>query len=170
MSLTSLEILSQLSSRDLNAGYDTLAEIPHFSIMKNMIRGATRLADAVRKEEQICCVYDYDADGCTAGSLVISFFKDIGYPIKHICPDRFSDGYGVSQDQERAIVISWVFGVCFCSFSFVDAWYQAELGPECQPLSQALRSWHGRYGLYQDAVGVDIYDIIQASCRSEGDV
>lgn len=96
MSLTSNEILSHLSSRNLDAGYSSLAEIPHFTTMKDMIKGAKRLAEAVRNNEHICCVYDYDADGCTAGSVAISFFRDIGYPIQYICPDRFSDGYGVS--------------------------------------------------------------------------
>ncbi|MDM5272593.1 single-stranded-DNA-specific exonuclease RecJ [Sulfurovum sp. zt1-1] len=96
MSLTSTEIISTLSSRNLDVGYKSLAEIPHFSKMKDMIRGAKRLADAVRNKEQIFCVGDYDADGSCSTATCVSFFNDIGYPIKWVIPNRFTDGYGVS--------------------------------------------------------------------------
>jgi len=96
MSLTSSEILSHLSSRNLNAGYGSLAEIPHFSTMKDMTRGAKRLAEAVRNKEQIFCVGDYDADGSCSTATCVSFFNEIGYPIQWLIPDRFTDGYGVS--------------------------------------------------------------------------
>jgi len=96
MSLTSSEILSHLSSRELNAGYDSLAKIPHFSRMKDMTKGAKRLAEAVRNKEQIVCVVDYDADGACSTATCVSFFNDIGYTIQWLIPDRFTDGYGVS--------------------------------------------------------------------------
>ncbi len=96
MTLTSSEIISDLSLRDLNAGYDSLADIPHFSIMKDMTKGAKRLAKAVSSKEQICLVADYDADGSNAAAVCVSFFNDIGYPIQWLIPDRFTDGYGVS--------------------------------------------------------------------------
>lgn len=96
MSLTSNEILSYLSSRNLDAGYESLAEIPHFSIMKDMTKGAKRLAEAVRNKEQIFCVGDYDADGACSTATCVSFFNEIGYPIQWLIPDRFTDGYGVS--------------------------------------------------------------------------
>jgi len=96
MALTSSEILSQLSSRNLNAGYDSLTDIPHFSTMKDMTKGAKRIAKAIRNKEQIFCVADYDADGVCSGATCVSFFNDIGYPIEWLIPDRFKDGYGVS--------------------------------------------------------------------------
>ncbi len=96
MSLTSNEILSYLSSRNLDAGYESLAEIPHFSKMKDMTKGAKRLAEAVQNKEQIFCVGDYDADGACSTATCVSFFNEIGYPIQWLIPDRFKDGYGVS--------------------------------------------------------------------------
>ena len=96
MSLTSHEIFSYLSSRNLNAGYNSLADIPHFSTMKDMTKGVKRLADAVNNKEQIYLVGDYDADGVSATAVCVSFFNDIGYPIQWLIPDRFTDGYGVS--------------------------------------------------------------------------
>jgi single-stranded-DNA-specific exonuclease len=96
MSLTSYEIFSSLSSRNLNAGYGSLAEIPHFSNMKDMTKGAKRLAESIRNKEQIFLVGDYDADGACASATCVSFFNDIGYPIQWLIPDRFTDGYGVS--------------------------------------------------------------------------
>jgi single-stranded-DNA-specific exonuclease len=96
MPLTSEEIVTLLSSRNLENGYKSIADIPHFSMMKDMIKGAKRLADAVRNKEQIFCIADYDADGSCAAAVSISFFNDIGYPIQWMIPDRFTDGYGVS--------------------------------------------------------------------------
>lgn len=94
--MTAKSIISILEERDINAGYNGLVDIPHFSKMKDMIKGAKRLAEAVRNNEQIFCVGDYDADGVCSTATCISFFNDIGYPIKWIIPDRFIDGYGVS--------------------------------------------------------------------------
>ena len=96
MTLTPPQIISKLSSRNLNIGYENLTDIPHFSTMKDMTKGAKRIAQAIRNKEQIFCVADYDADGVCSGATCISFFEDIGYPIKWLIPDRFKDGYGVS--------------------------------------------------------------------------
>jgi single-stranded-DNA-specific exonuclease len=64
--------------------------------MKDMTRGAKRLAEAVRNKEQIFCVGDYDSDGACSTATCVSFFNEIGYPIQWLIPDRFTDGYGVS--------------------------------------------------------------------------
>ena len=103
MSLTSSMIFSQLASRNLNAGYGSIADIPHFSTMKDMNKGAKRLAEAIRNKEKIYLVGDYDADGVCASASCISFFKDIGYPIEWLIPNRFMDGYGLSPTVLRRI-------------------------------------------------------------------
>ncbi len=103
MPLNSNEVISLLTLRNLNAGYNSLVDIPHFSLMKDMILGAKRLADAVRNKEDIYCIADYDADGSCAGAVCVSFFDDINYPIKWLIPDRFTDGYGVSPTILRRI-------------------------------------------------------------------
>ena len=102
-------IISILEARDLNAGYNSLSDIPHFSKMRDMTKGAKRLSDAIRDKEHICLVGDYDADGVSATVVCVSFFADIGYPIDWRIPDRFRVGYGVSpsvlEDIEDADVI-----------------------------------------------------------------
>ena len=96
MLLTPTDILSRFATKNLNSGYDSIADIPHFSIMKDISKGAKRLAKAINNKEGIYLVGDYDADGVSSCALNVSFFHDIGYPIQWLIPDRFMDGYGVS--------------------------------------------------------------------------
>ena len=62
----------------------------------NLERAADRLVSAVLAGEKIAIYGDYDMDGMSGLSLLVSFFKGINHHnVTHIQPHRFLDGYGV---------------------------------------------------------------------------
>lgn len=89
-------IYEALSSRPLTAQHKSLADFPHFSLLKDMQKATTRIAAAIKNKERICVLGDFDADGIVATATLVEFFNDIGYPINYKIPDRFLDGYGLS--------------------------------------------------------------------------
>ena len=71
-------------------------EIPHFNEIKNIEIATNRIIKAIKNNEKIVVVGDYDVDGVTASSIVNQFFKKIDYAVEIIIPDRFEDGYGLT--------------------------------------------------------------------------
>ncbi len=60
-------------------------------------QAANRIVDAIEQHERIFVCGDYDADGATASSLFILFFRSIAYDAAEFrVPNRFSFGYGLT--------------------------------------------------------------------------
>lgn len=66
-------------------------------LMKNMDRAVDRISKAISGNEKIVIYGDYDVDGTTAVALVYSFFRKLHSNIDYYIPDRFKEGYGISQ-------------------------------------------------------------------------
>lgn len=90
---------------------EKLSDIPHPSLLKDALKGAKRIADAIRNGEKIALVGDYDVDGVTSTAIVKRFFHLIGYPLTATIPNRFSDGYGVSRTVLERLDADVVFTV-----------------------------------------------------------
>lgn len=67
-------------------------------LMKDMKKGATRLAEAVRHGQKIVVYGDYDVDGTTATSILYTFLKDFGVDVDYYIPHRFKEGYGINPE------------------------------------------------------------------------
>jgi single-stranded-DNA-specific exonuclease len=67
--------------------------------MKDMDRAITRLQMAMlpERQEKILIYGDYDVDGTTSVALVYSFLKNYHAAIDFYIPDRYKEGYGISQ-------------------------------------------------------------------------
>ena len=65
--------------------------------MKDMDVAVDRLNDAMGRKERILVYGDYDVDGCTAVALVYKFLQQFYSNIDYYIPDRYDEGYGVSQ-------------------------------------------------------------------------
>ncbi|WP_026308531.1 single-stranded-DNA-specific exonuclease RecJ [Spirosoma spitsbergense] len=67
--------------------------------MKDMDRAITRLQMAMlpEREEKILIYGDYDVDGTTSVALVYGFLKNYHPNIDYYIPDRYKEGYGISQ-------------------------------------------------------------------------
>ena len=66
-------------------------------LMKDMDKAVERLHKAITGGEKILVYGDYDVDGTTAVSLVYSFIKRYSPNVDFYIPDRYDEGYGVSE-------------------------------------------------------------------------
>jgi single-stranded-DNA-specific exonuclease len=65
--------------------------------MKGMHGAVKRLSEAVQRKEHILLLGDYDVDGTTAVTLMYTFLKQHTTALEYYIPDRYSEGYGVSE-------------------------------------------------------------------------
>lgn len=73
-----------------------LADLINPFLMKDMDVAVDRLNDAIGRKERIMVYGDYDVDGCTAVALVYKFLQQFYSNIDYYIPDRYDEGYGVS--------------------------------------------------------------------------
>lgn len=66
-------------------------------LMKDMDKAVERLTQAIFEEEKILIYGDYDVDGTTSVALAYNFLKELSPNIYTYIPDRYTEGYGVSQ-------------------------------------------------------------------------
>ena len=74
-----------------------LADLINPFLMKDMDVAVDRLNDAMGRKERILVYGDYDVDGCTAVALVYKFLQQFYSNIDYYIPDRYDEGYGISQ-------------------------------------------------------------------------
>ena len=67
-------------------------------LMKDMDKAIERIQTAQEKKEGVLIFGDYDVDGTTSVALAYSFFKDKFDKIDYYIPDRYKEGYGISND------------------------------------------------------------------------
>ncbi len=106
-----LDALKRKLDERFSDGFSKLSDIPDPSLLLNAPKAAKRIADAIRNKERITLVGDYDVDGVTATSLTALFFRELGYPLDVIIPNRFIDGYGVSPSVLDRVEADLVFTV-----------------------------------------------------------
>ena len=73
-----------------------LASLPEPSTMKDMARAVDRIVAALERREVVCVWGDYDVDGVTSAAQLITFFRSLGVAVRHVVPDRFTEGYGLN--------------------------------------------------------------------------
>lgn len=79
------------------------SDLPSPFEMADMEAAVRRIVDAVRNEEQIGIWGDYDVDGTTGASVLVSFLREIGaQPIYHV-PHRIEEGYGLNVEGLRRL-------------------------------------------------------------------
>jgi single-stranded-DNA-specific exonuclease len=76
-----------------NANYSRLAD-PY--LIKDMDRAVERIKRALTDNERIAIYGDFDADGVTACSLLMQFFKGVGADVIPRIPHRVDEGYGLN--------------------------------------------------------------------------
>lgn len=80
----------------LNAKLKTT--IPDPSLLLDMDKGVDRIVQAIQEKQNIMILGDYDVDGVTSTYLIVKYLKLIGLNPNYYIPNRFSDGYGVSEN------------------------------------------------------------------------
>jgi len=94
--LTKVDIQSILSKRFEKDECTKLEELPKPNCFKDMDKASSRIVAAIKNDEKIAIVGDYDVDGVVSSVIMSTFFDDIGVEYEAIIPNRFHDGYGLS--------------------------------------------------------------------------
>ncbi|MBO6012349.1 MAG: single-stranded-DNA-specific exonuclease RecJ [Bacteroidales bacterium] len=66
-------------------------------LMKDMDKAVARLNEAIGRKEHILIYGDYDVDGTSSVALVYKFLRSFYSSIDYYIPDRYDDGYGISE-------------------------------------------------------------------------
>lgn len=66
-------------------------------LMRDMEKALMRIKKAMDQEEKIVIYGDYDVDGTTSVALVYGFLRNFYDNISFYIPDRYKEGYGISQ-------------------------------------------------------------------------
>jgi len=75
----------------------SLSDLHDPFLMKGMDKAVNRLNEALHKSEKILVYGDYDVDGTTSVALMYGFLRGYTHQIDFYIPDRYKEGYGVSQ-------------------------------------------------------------------------
>ncbi|MBM4264751.1 MAG: single-stranded-DNA-specific exonuclease RecJ [Deltaproteobacteria bacterium] len=79
------------------------ADLPSPFEMADMKPAVARIVGALEKKEQIAIWGDYDVDGTTGASVLVSFLRELGAaPIYHV-PHRIDEGYGLNTEGLRRL-------------------------------------------------------------------
>ena len=78
--------------------YPTPDQLHSPFLMYGMEEVVERIRLAMKRGEQIWIFGDYDVDGTTATSLLISTFRHLDFPVNPYIPNRFKEGYGLNKD------------------------------------------------------------------------
>lgn len=77
-------------------GADAVQENPYK--LRDMTPAVARIVDAIDRGETICVYGDFDADGVTATTLLVSALQAAGGKVGPYIPDRVDEGYGLNLD------------------------------------------------------------------------
>lgn len=75
----------------------SLSQLHDPFLMKDMDHAVQRIQQAIQQEEKILVYGDYDVDGTTAVALMYSFLKGFYPQVEFYIPDRYKEGYGISE-------------------------------------------------------------------------
>jgi single-stranded-DNA-specific exonuclease len=80
------------------------ALMPDPSTLRDMDKGAAKLADAIVRREAIAIFGDYDVDGACSSALLKRFLAAHGLDARIYIPDRMTEGYGPNAEAIAALV------------------------------------------------------------------
>ncbi len=102
------EILSRRGILDYDGMRDffnpDLSTIDDFGKMLNIERAADRVVKAIESNDHILLYGDYDVDGTCAVSIFYQFLESLSADVSFYIPDRYSEGYGVSEQGVEAAI------------------------------------------------------------------
>ncbi|MEE8483794.1 MAG: single-stranded-DNA-specific exonuclease RecJ [Nitrospinota bacterium] len=141
----------------LNRGIDNTESANHFlnsslndlhspMLMADMDIAVERVIRAITNKEEVVIYGDYDVDGISSTSMLVSFFHGIGLPVSYYIPNRIKEGYGLNNEAITTLVerkFSLMITVDCGVTSFKEVRHAAELGMDViitdhHQLSEAL--------------------------------
>ena len=177
---------SEAARRYLSSSLRT--DLPSPFQMADMEPAIRRLVDAIKNKQQIGIWGDYDVDGTTGASVLVSFLREVGaQPIYHV-PHRIEEGYGLNTEGLRRFKQRGVDLVVTVDCGISNAQEVAAAGdmgldvvvidhhqpPEALPLALAVINPHRKDCAFPDkglcAAGLAFYVVIalRARLREQG--
>lgn len=96
--LSKTQIHQLLKSKNSKWDFSSLSSLPHPFSLKDCEQASHFLAQAIANQKQILVVGDYDVDGIVSSAIMMRFLHSVGHKnATYIIPNRFRDGYGISQ-------------------------------------------------------------------------
>ncbi len=83
-----------------------LADLPDPAGLRDALRAAERIADAVVRGEPIHVFGDFDCDGVAGTALLVQALMDLGARVSWSVPDRSADGHGIPTEAVLEAVAS----------------------------------------------------------------
>ncbi len=77
--------------------------MPDPNVLTDMEPAASRLAEAVIRQEKVAIFGDYDVDGACSAALLAEYLRACGISYAIHIPDRITEGYGPNVDAIRAL-------------------------------------------------------------------
>ena len=124
-----LHITPLVATLLVNRGLDTIESARSFLFVKNqtfhdpyllkdMDKAVNRIKEAIRRKEKIRIFGDYDADGVTSTTVMVTTLTKMGADVDFYIPNRFTEGYGpnpgafrLAADQGVKVLISVDTGI-----------------------------------------------------------
>lgn len=75
--------------------YDRAEKMLSYLSLHDMDKCVDYLYDAIKSNKKMCVVADYDVDGATSCSIMVSGLRTLGANIVYFVPNRFKHGYGL---------------------------------------------------------------------------
>lgn len=79
------------------------SDLPSPFEMADMEAAVRRIVEAIQRKEQIGVWGDYDVDGTTGASVLVSFLREVGREPIYYVPHRIEEGYGLNVDGLRRL-------------------------------------------------------------------
>ncbi|MCA1057923.1 single-stranded-DNA-specific exonuclease RecJ [Rossellomorea aquimaris] len=87
-------------------------------LFEDMKKATERIHKAIENGERILVYGDYDADGVSSTSVMMTVLKDLGAEVEFYIPNRFSEGYGPNEgafrwakDEDFSLIITVDTGI-----------------------------------------------------------
>ena len=97
-------LLNKFDDNEIYSIKNSLEILNPFIKKSDFINAVNLLDKAIKNNENICIIGDYDVDGCISTSLLVRFLKNINANYFFYIPNRFTDGYGSSLDLVKKII------------------------------------------------------------------
>lgn len=75
--------------------YDRAEKMLPYLSLSDIDKCVDYLYDAIKANKKMCVVADYDVDGATSCSIMVSGLRTLGADIVYFVPNRFKHGYGL---------------------------------------------------------------------------
>lgn len=89
-------------ARDINSPDELsrdLKSLLPYSSLSNIGKAVERLVKALKEQQHVMIIGDFDADGATSTALVVSALRAFGVKnVSYLVPNRFAYGYGLTYE------------------------------------------------------------------------